>query len=266
MQNRTCVIVMLVTLALLTDAGYIEAADDAADPIDWEEVSYDLVWVPYVDASSDLWELWQAKALHATANHIANHCRSDEVDPETGAPRTMNHWHFEKDFGDDDFPTVAEANRYWDWRFGIVSYNPRKTTRVSNATTLYNCHSWAFNQQADGGQYTYWCSQPSIAYADDFVKRDSIYDVEAGDLLRYKNGQGGIEHTSIVNMVYAPGQHPSLLEWKFEYSGVYHDAPPPGHYFDQPYNTCLDPSKTIASQTGTWDPALIPSKEVWRDD
>jgi len=261
MTLRACAIVSIAAIVLMfMSTAYLRAADDAETPIDWDEVEFQFLEVAYVESETDLPKTWDAKVLRATKNFVSGHCESDEGE-------NMYHLHFEKDFGDSNAPTVAEANRYWDWRFGIVSYDPDKTTRVSNAATLHNCHSYAFNEQADGGEYNYYCMKPDTAYGDDFIKRDSIYDVAAGDLLRYKDGEPQDEytkHTSIVTAV--SNDRPSQHKWKWRESGVYTYNPPAGHKFHQPYNGCLYAGIPVGEQTGTWYADFCSNSEVWRDD
>ena len=168
MNVRLCISCLVTALLVLEGGSYACAADDHdPDTFNWNLIPIPNITVPYVEAATDLPLEKPTKALFVTANFLDEHCESDEG-------HHMNHWHYQKDFSDADFPTVAEANRFWDWRFGIVSYDPDKTTRVSDATTLHNCHSYGFSQRSDGGHYNYYCTQFSTGYTDDFVKRSSI--------------------------------------------------------------------------------------------
>ena len=260
--------IVVASFVIAAGAVILQAADDAEPgSINWGTIS--LTHCLTVANSEDIPSIWTVKVLYATDNLYSSHVQTDRGE-------MLPHYHYEEDFGDQGVPTVAQANRYWDWVFGIVQYDPPKTTRISNATNVQNCHAYAFSQKADSDEthtvaYNYKTSYTYTASHHDFVQVTPKTDVEAGDLLFHVNPQGGCEHTSIVDEVETyqenpPKRRPTSVRWKWAYSGVYTYSPTGSHAFDQPLNICLHPKVKFADQTGTWDQDMYLGPDVWEDD
>ena len=169
----------------------------------------------------------------------------------TKLPRTLSHNHYEFDFDERDndttyMPDVADANVYSSARNG--------TTRFSDATNAYNCHTYAFDQVAGsgGGNYNYWMSHPHYAYTDEMEELDPESDVDAYDVLRYDGAGTEIAHTTIVTTVV--DQLPAVLKYAMGSGGVFMYCPTTGHEKDTP--KCDGPvylSTKICDQWWWWD-------------
>jgi hypothetical protein len=228
---------------LSTMTGPVYAAADAAGAIDWGTISTTAsFW--YLDAGTNKPAQMPSKYLAATTGLIETHVQTD-----TG--EEVEHYHMQYNYGDAGRPTVADANAFWNARFGGI-------TSFGNASTTINCHTWAFEQKKTTGSFGYWTDSPGDVYGEDYTQLGNNNQVQAGDLERYADNL----HTTYVNSVF--DQRPGVITWKWNSSGLYVYGPLETTAFDTPMCVGdIDDSKTIDAQGWTWSESGASAPDVY---
>jgi hypothetical protein len=161
-----------------------------------------------------------------------------------GTNRAHAHWETEYD-------SIADADRYWDKRFG-KSDSPPKTTRVSSATNKTNCFAYALTSFIGLGTYAYWIDL-NFGAADGAMNADTTakpkQQVKANDVLYYKaNGHA----TGVATAQEGQGtgnNTPTKLRWKAGFGGVYEYSTTG---FDTPKYVGPDPAVGSPPTGWTW--------------
>lgn len=152
-----------------------------------------------------MYRIFRAKVYFATSALIATHDRDSG-----GTNRVHAHWQF-------DYDSIADADRYFDKRFGKSDSSP-KTTRINSATNTTNCFAYALTTFIGTGTYKYWLEPAEGAMNADTTAKPK-QEVKTKDLLYYKanNHVTGVENATAGTT----GNTITKLRWKAGFSGVY---------------------------------------------